>query len=81
MSEVVGDAVRRMREAERAKREPGLAGFKIEMTDAPRDGVTRGIKDIEEGRYQEFDATGLRGLAKAMVVASARKLDRRSKAK
>ena len=44
-----------------------------------RRGVSRGIKDIEEGRYEDYDAEGLRGLAKELVAGSAKRLASRSK--
>jgi hypothetical protein len=46
-----------------------------------RRGVRQGIKDIEEGRYQEYNADGLRNLAKDLVAASAKKPAGRSTAK
>jgi hypothetical protein len=38
-----------------------------------RRSVQRGIKDIEAGRSEEFDADGLRGLGKESVARSVRK--------
>jgi hypothetical protein len=31
--------------------------------------VRQGIEDIEEGRYREYDADGLKSLAKDLVLA------------
>jgi hypothetical protein len=39
--------------------------------------VQRGIKDIAEGRFEDFDAAGLRNLASELVADSTRKLNRR----
>jgi len=63
ISEVVRDAVRRLQEAEAAKAETLLR-------------VRQGLKDIDSGRYEEFDAAGLRGLATTLVGASVRKTRR-----
>jgi uncharacterized protein (DUF433 family) len=41
--------------------------------------VSQGIKDIEAGRYKDYDAEGLRGLAKELVASSAKRLASRSK--
>ena len=46
-----------------------------------RRGIKQGIKDVEEGRYEEYDADGLRNLAKKLVATSVKKLSARSKAK
>lgn len=84
-SEVVRDAVRRMQEAEAAKNDQSLIEFESRLTKGEREsirrGVQQGIRDIEEGRYEEFDADGLRSLAKELVAASARKLAGRAKGK
>lgn len=69
VSEAIRDAVRRMQETEAAKRRE---------REGIRRGVRQGIKDIEEGRYEEYDDDGLRGLAKKLVAASAEKLGGRS---
>lgn len=42
--------------------------------------VQRGIKDIKEGRFEDFDAMGLRNLANEIVADSVRKLSRRKTA-
>ncbi len=42
--------------------------------------VQRGIKDIEEGRFEDFDAVGLRNLASELVADSMKKLNRRKTA-
>src|SRR5579863_4980305 len=44
-----------------------------------RRGVSQGIKDIEAGRYEDYDAEGLRGLAKELVGNSAKRFAGRSK--
>jgi hypothetical protein len=43
--------------------------------------VRQGIKDVDEGRYEEYDADGLRNVAKGLVAASAKKPAGRSTAK
>jgi putative addiction module CopG family antidote len=82
-SEVVRDAVRRMQEGDVAKKERALAEFESHLTKSQRDGIRRGveegIKDIDEGHYEEYDAGGLRDLAKELVDASARKVAGSSK--
>ncbi|HMD98301.1 MAG TPA: type II toxin-antitoxin system ParD family antitoxin [Terriglobia bacterium] len=84
-SEVVRDAVRRMQEAEVGKRERALTEFESHLTKSQREGIRRsieeGIRDLEEGRYKDYDAEGLRALAKEVVNASAKKLARRQKAR
>jgi antitoxin ParD1/3/4 len=77
ISEVVRDAVRRMQEAEATRRARALLGdFESSLTQSEHEGIRRGveegIRDIEEGRYEEFDADGLRGLAKELGAASAK---------
>ena len=42
--------------------------------------VQRGIKDIAEGRFEDFDAAGLRNLAGELVADSMKKLSRRKTA-
>jgi putative addiction module CopG family antidote len=86
MSEVVRDAVRRLQEDEyvkSAQRRP--TDFEAGPTKSEREGIRRGvrqgIKDIEEGHYQEYDAGGLRNLATELVAASARKPVGRSTAR
>jgi len=85
VSEVVRDAVRRMQEAEAAKKERALTEFESRLTRGEREsirrGVQQGIRDIEEGRYEEYDADGLRSLAKELVSASVKKLVGRPKAR
>jgi hypothetical protein len=41
--------------------------------DAARPGVLCGLKDLEEGRYADYDAAGLMQLAKDIVASSVRK--------
>jgi hypothetical protein len=57
----------------------------LRLTKAGRESILRGarqgIKDIEEGRYEEYDEHGLRNLAKKLVANSAKKLPHVSKAK
>jgi putative addiction module CopG family antidote len=86
MSEVVRDAVRRMQEVEATKSaRTWLADFESSLTKGERESIRRGVrqgtKDIEEGRYEEYNADGLRNLAKDLVAASAKKLAGRSTAK
>ena len=86
MSEVVRDAVRRMQEGEATKSvRTWLTDFESRLTKGEREsirrGVLQGIKDIEEGRYEEYDADGLRNVAKDFVAASAKKSAGRSTAK
>ena len=52
---------------------------KAEQDDIRRS-VSQGIKDIEAGRYEDYDAEGIRGLAKELVASSAKRLAGRSKA-
>ena len=82
ISEVVRDAVRRMQEVDAARKDrEWLADFEQSLPKAERAAIGRkvrqGIKDMEAGNCQEFDAVGLRGLAKEFVGSSAK---RRSKA-
>jgi putative addiction module CopG family antidote len=81
VSEAIRDAIRHMQEAEAAKRDRALlANFEESLPkgehEGIRRGVRRGIKDIGEGRYQEYDADGLKGLARELVAASAKKTAR-----
>jgi putative addiction module CopG family antidote len=83
-SEVVRDAVRRLQAAEAAKRERALlSNFETQLSDSEREAIRRGIRqgigDIEAGRFEEYDAEGLRGLAKELVARSARKRVSRTK--
>jgi len=78
ISEVVRDAVRHLQEAEAAKTEAKwLAHFEDFLSKSAREGirqrVRQGLKDMEGGRYEEFDATGLRELATTLVQASVKK--------
>ncbi len=86
VSEVVRDAVRRMQEEEAVRKERALlSDFESRLTKAGREsirrGVSQGIKDIEEGRYEEYEEPGLRNLAKKLVANSARKLSSIPKAR
>jgi Arc/MetJ-type ribon-helix-helix transcriptional regulator len=67
---VVRDAVRRLQAEERARNERALladfeAGLPQSEHDDIRRSVQRGIRDIEAGRFEEYDADGLRGLVKS----------------
>ena len=78
ISEVVRDAVRRMQEEETLKKErAALSDFESRLSREEREGIRRGIhrgiKDIEAGRYEEYDADGLRALTKKLVAASGKK--------
>lgn len=61
-----------------------LAGFEESLPKAAGTAIARkvrqGVKDIDAGHYREYDAAGLRGLAKDLVAASSKKRARRSKA-
>ena len=86
VSETIRDAIRRMQEAEAAKQDRALladfeGGLPKNARAGIRRGVRQGIKDIGEGRYEEFDARGLKGLAKELVAASAGKVNGRPKAR
>ena len=70
-SEVLRDAVRRMQAEETAK--------ESERDDIRRS-LQRGIKALESGQFEEYDADGLRGLGKELVARSARKQAARTKA-
>ena len=65
-SEVVRDAVRHMQEAEAAKKDrPALLDdFEVRVAAGEREDIRRrvqqGVKDLEEDRFEEFDADGLR---------------------
>jgi hypothetical protein len=62
-----------------------MADFEAHLPQTERDdvrrSVQRGIKDIEAGRFEEYDADGLRGLGKTLVAQSVRKHAARPKAK
>jgi putative addiction module CopG family antidote len=84
ISEVVRDAVRRMQEMDAAREErTRMAEFESGVTAGQhsemRRSVQRGIQDIEAGRYEEYDADGLRRLARELVDQSSRKTNRRTK--
>jgi antitoxin ParD1/3/4 len=83
-SEVMRDAVRRMQEADASRKERLLlSDFESGLTKAEREGigasVRQGIADVEARQYEEYDATGLRGLAKELVAASIKKRASRPK--
>ncbi len=48
-------------------------GLSESEQDVIRESVQRGIRDIEEGRFEDFDADGLRRLGAEVVAQSARK--------
>ena len=78
--------VRRRQEEDAVKKERELAlDSESRLPKADREGIRRGIKqgikDVEEGRYEEYDANGLRNLAKKLVATSVKKLSARPKAK
>ncbi|MBZ5523482.1 MAG: type II toxin-antitoxin system ParD family antitoxin [Acidobacteriia bacterium] len=86
ISEVVRDAVRRMQEEEARRKDRALlSGFESRLTKVERDrirrGVQQGLQDIEGGRYEEYDADGLRSLANELVAASVKKHSRRRRAR
>jgi hypothetical protein len=60
-----------------------LSDFESGLTKAERkgigDGVRQGIEDIEARRFEEYDAKGLRDLAKELVAASVKKRASRPK--
>jgi putative addiction module CopG family antidote len=66
-SALIRDAIERMRVAE-VEAESSLTKSQKRRLEA---GVTQGIADMESGRYDEFDSTGLRTFAKELVAASA----------
>jgi antitoxin ParD1/3/4 len=77
-SEVVRDAIRRMQEVEAARTDrEWLAGFEDNLTKAQRANIKRkvaqGVEDIAAGRYVEYDAAGLRGVAQELVASSVKK--------
>lgn len=84
-SEVVRDAVRQMQETEAARSERALlADFEVRLPAAGREdvqrSVKRGISDVEAGRFEDYDADGLRGLTRKLVAGSAKKQASRVKA-
>jgi len=81
---VVRDAVRRLQADEAAKRERALlADFEVGLPQSERDAVRRsihrGIKEIEAGRFEEYDADGLRGLGRELVARSEKNTPRARK--
>lgn len=77
-SEVVRDALRHMQETEAARNERALlTDFEDRLPMADRANiersVKRGIKDIEAGRFEDYDADGLRHFARELVAESVRK--------
>jgi putative addiction module CopG family antidote len=85
ISEVVRDAVRHMQEAEAATVRASWVDFESGLTPSHREGIRRsvqeGIRDIEQGHYEDYDAEGLRALAKELVVASVEGSARRRRGK
>ncbi len=84
-SEVVRDAVRRLQADEAAKNHRAmLADFETNLPQSEYDdirrSIQRGLRDIEAGRFEEYDADSLRGLGKELVAASVRKHAVRTKA-
>jgi len=84
-SDLVRDAVRRLQADEAARTEWALlAGFEAGLPESSREairlGVQLGIADIESGRFEEFDAEGLRGLGKQLVAGTIKKRAARRKA-
>jgi hypothetical protein len=80
-----GSSVRRLQADAAAKsRRAFSADFEANLPEAERDrihrGIRRGLKDIEAGRFKEYDADGLRRLGKELVARSARKHASRTKA-
>lgn len=71
-SALIRDAVERMQAAEQApqpsltKRQQNRIGVRVEQ----------GIQDLEEGRYDECDAEGLRNFARGLVDTAALKTSR-----
>jgi hypothetical protein len=45
--------------------------------DAERPGVLAGLKDLEEGRYTDYDAEGLMQFGRDVVAGPKRRLSRR----
>jgi len=83
-SEVVRDAVRHMQEAEASRSERALlTDFEARLPVAERvdiqHSVKRGMNDIEAGRFEDYDAEGLRGLAQKLVTGSAKRQASRAK--
>lgn len=84
-SEVVRDAVRHMQETEAARSNRALlTDFEGRLPVTEREdiqrSVKRGIKDIEAGQFEDYDAEGLRGLTKKLVAGSVKKQVSRAKA-
>jgi putative addiction module CopG family antidote len=69
------EVVRRLQADEAAKTERRLlADFEVRLPQSEHDdihrSVRRGIKDIEAGRFEEYDADGLRGVGRELVARS-----------
>jgi len=84
ISEVVRDAIRHMQEADAARADRArVEDFEAGLTKGQRAGIRRGVRqgilDMGAGRYEVYDADGLRGVATDLAAASARKLARGSK--
>ena len=62
VSEAIRDAIRHMQEAEAAKELSRDSGRRLTARERQeiRQRVQQGIKDLEEGSYEEFDERGLR---------------------
>jgi len=74
-----------MQETEAARSERALlTDFEARLPVAERKdirrSVKRGIEDIAAGRFEDYDAEGLRGLRKEIVAGSVRKQTSRAKA-
>ena len=48
--------------------------------DAERPAVLAGLKDLEEGRYTDYDAEGLMKFGRDLVADAAKRLNRRKSA-
>ena len=84
-SEVVRDAVRHMQEAEAARSELALLeNFEAHLPESQLKDihrtVRRGMSDIESGRFEDYDADGLRRLGKDLVSRSVKRQASRTKA-
>ncbi len=71
-------AVQRMQEAETARRKRTLAEFELHLTESQREeirlGIEEGIRDVENRRYEAYDARGLKNLGNDRLDASAKKV-------
>lgn len=86
VSEVVRDAIRRMQEMDTARLERAqLAELEASLSPRQKSGIKRsirkGLQDIEGGRHEDYDAAGLRALARELVDQSAKKTYRRTKSR